>query len=213
MTATAKQRGFIHALAGKAGMDEETRRDFLQAQAGVRSVTQLSIDQAARIIDELRRRAGVGGAVGGLDTPAARKLRALWIAAYDLGLVVDRSDRALLAFLERQTGLSHIRFLTAPGQATAAIEALKSWLTRDGGVEWPDAGGVEALKLAVIAAQWRRLIDLGLAAPGDCARQWVELTAVAARITGKLNWSTYSGDDYAAVQRAFGRRLRAALAR
>lgn len=226
MTATAKQIGLIHVLAGKAGMDDDTRRDFLQREAGVQSSKNLSAAAAARVIDRLKPLAGeaTAGAVAGLDTPVGGKLRALWIAGYDLGLVRDRTDRAMLGFLERQTGVSHVRFVREPGDATAAIEALKSWLARGGKVEWParepwkkdgkaEFDEIAASKRAVLDAQWRRLIDAGAIDNPGQEPAYVGLMHYAYRVAARRHWNEFGLADYDTVQRALGRKLRAALAR
>jgi phage gp16-like protein len=223
--ASAQQTGYIHALAKKAGMDEEARRGFLDRVAGVRSTTELSVAAAITVIDRLKPLAGEGsradGAVSGLDSAVAGKLRALWIAAYDLGLVQDRTDRAMLTFLERQTGVSHTRFLTDPGQATAAIEALKSWLARDAGVAWPaklpkKLGGrskaelIVLSKRSVINAQWARLCDCAPTRPSSS----FSATLLDAFVfgAGKTDWALLALVDYDRVQNAIGKKLRAALA-
>ena len=214
MTATAKQIGYIHALAGKAGMDDDTRRDFLERETGARSTKQISERQAAAVTDKLRAlTAGkTAGAVAGLDSPVAGKLRALWIAAYDLGLVRERSDRAMLSFLERQAGVSHTRFLREPGQATAAIEALKDWLKRDGKVKWPGGGGgVIASKRAVVEAQWLKLVAIGTVTVLDAGKPLAGLDHYAAKVTWKHGWQFYEPADLDRVQNALGRKLRAAL--
>ena len=223
--ASPAQIGAIHALAKKAGMDEDTRRDFLERETGLRSCAALSRSQAIAVIDGLRKivdgaPAGKAkGAVAGLDTPVARKLRALWIAAYDLGLVRERSDRAMLSFLERQTGVSHTRFLSSPGEGAPAIEALKSWLARDGGVEWPareawkkdgkaDFDEIAASKWAIIEAQWRRLTSLSHHLTiGDA---WL---ANHAEVIAAKSLKRFELSDFDAVQKELGRVLRAALAR
>ena len=222
--ASPAQIGAIHALAKKAGMDEDTRRDFLERETGARSSAALSRRQAIVVIDKLRALTDGGavkarGAVAGLNTPVAKKMRALWIAAYDLGLVRDRSDRAMLSFLERQTKVSHTRFLSSPGEASSAIEALKIWLERDGKVEWPareawkkerEAGFAEvaASKFAIIEAQWRRLTSLShhLTSGDAWLASYAELIAAKA-------FKDFALADYDAVQKELGRVLRAALAR
>lgn len=226
MAATARQIGLIHVLAGKAGMDDDMRRDFLVREAGVRSTKQLDAAAAGRIIDKLKPLAGeaVVGAVAGLDTPVGGKLRALWIAAYDLGLARNRTDRAMLAFLERQTGVSHVRFLRQPGDATAAIEALKSWLARDGKVEWPareawkkdrEAGfdEVAASKRAILDAQWLRLVEFRAVDKPALEPAYVGLMHYAYRVARRNHWNEFGLADYDTVQRVLGRKLRAAQAR
>lgn len=230
MNATSKQIGYIHSLATKAGMEDDAYRGFLQRVANVRSSKDLSIASANTVIDKLKQLAGVdgghgvSGAVAGLNTPVAGKLRALWIAGYDLGLVKDRSDRAMLAFLERQSGVSHTRFLNEPGQATAAIEAIKIWLARDGKVEWPprearkkdgkaDFDEIAASKRAVIDAQWKRLVALCAAPALNSRGLALSLDAYVGETAGKDEWLALDLADYDRVQNALGRKLRAALAK
>ena len=210
--ATREQLGAIHALKAKAGFDDDTYRDFLARETGVRSAKLLSASAAGRVIDELKRVTGQGvtpkGAVAGLDTPIGRKLRALWIAGYNLALVRDRTDRAMLAFVERQTGVSHTRFFTDPAQGNQAIEGLKAWLAREGGVGWfteeaEDAGILS--RRAVINAQWATLAKWGEPKVG------ATLLAFAQRITAKLRWEDLEPRDYDAVSAALGRKLRAAI--
>jgi len=218
--ASPAQIGAIHALAAKAGMDEDTRRDFLQRETGARSTKALSRSQAITVIDGLRKLVDGGpapaakakGAVAGLDTPVAKKMRALWIAAYDLGLVRDRTDKAMLSFLERQTKVSHTRFLSSPGEASSAIEALKKWIARDGGVIWPareawkkdgkaEFDEIAESKGAIIDAQFKELCLAGAA----YSNSFNEATF---QIVRRL-YADWELSDFDTVQREFGRRLRA----
>lgn len=164
--ATPDQLKKIHALRREAGLDEDSYRDLLQAVTGERSAKAIDVGSAARVIDRLQGlssglRSGVEGAMD-LTGPYAGKLRALWISGYHLGVVRDRTDRALCAFLKRQTGIEHTRWLRDAGDARRVIEALKAWLAREAGVDWPAAasgGGDDsrAVRLAVLRAQEARL--------------------------------------------------------
>lgn len=215
--ATAKQIGMIHGLAKRAGLEDDAYRDFLQQQTGQRSSKALSIEQAHGVIERLRvlthgdsgprsTAALARGSVAGLTGPVAAKLRALWIAGYELGVVRDRTDRAMLAFLERQCGVSHPRFINDPGGAAAAIEALKSWIARETGIAWPaKALSPAEFKHAVMARQWHLLERLH-------AVQHHGMHGYVLKITGKQHHDLFTGDDYAAVHRALGRKLRQALA-
>lgn len=165
-TASAAQKGAIHSISKSLGLDEESRRDVIASVAGgKRSSSELSTGEAILVIDRLKALQGsqAGGAKGArvMDGAYAPKLLALWISGWHLGVVRDRSDSSLLAFLERQTGLSHVRFLRDSAQARGVIEALKAWLSREAGVDWPPRGekeDVRANKLAVLFAQ-RRLLE------------------------------------------------------
>lgn len=189
----------IHALARRAGLDEEARRAVIERATGKRSSKDLTAGEAGRVIEDLKalvtprhligdnrpvksglpdltirtaeaRQAALRGGHVAIDGPFGPKLKALWLTAWNLGLLADRTDRALLAFVERQTGLSHTRWLKDAVEASKAIEGLKAWIARAGGVRWPhrDAASPQTLKLAVIAAQRARLVEVGRpASEGD----------------------------------------------
>lgn len=129
----------IHVAKKQLGLDEDDYRALLERLTGKRSARELSSIEAAAVLDEFRRlgvspvtRSSAHRATG----PFAGKLQALWIAAWNLGVVRSRDDRAMLAFIERQTGLQHTQFLRDAGDARKAIEALKAWLTREADVDW-----------------------------------------------------------------------------
>jgi phage gp16-like protein len=184
--ATSAQIGAIHALKARAGLDDDSYRDFLAAQTGKRSAKSLSKGEAIRVIDGLKALSGASGrpeAKGALrlSGPYAGICRALWLSAWHLGLVRDRTDTALVSFVRRQTGLDSLNWLRDPADARKAIEALKAWIARDGGVIWPRGQDAQDRKLAVIAAQQRMLgidtpigadtdLDEAIAAFGRCIR-------------------------------------------
>ncbi|MET4199101.1 regulatory protein GemA [Bradyrhizobium sp. LA6.12] len=225
--ATTSMISTIHVLKAKAKFDDDTYRDFLARRAGgKRSAKELTTSEAGRVIEDLRSVAGeaeIRGAVAGLDSALGGKLRALWIAGYNLGIVRERTDRAMLAFLQRQTGVSHVRFLKDAKAASSAIEGLKSWLERDGGVEWPSHHDLEDLtegdrviasKRAILNAQWRKLIEIGEVKPvGQAVDPMEDLQFYAGRIARKNRWDAFSTRDYDDVQKALGNKLRGALAR
>jgi len=123
---------------------------FPKAFKGVPSSKDLSFEQAAELIDALNKLAG--GSSGAERRPSetvtgkwGAVLRALWISGHNLGLIDNPDDRALLAFVEKQTHISHTRFLNDERDANKAVEALKAWLSR-GGVKWPTAKDARAAK-------------------------------------------------------------------
>jgi hypothetical protein len=213
-------KGTIHALKARAGMGDDTYRDFLAKECeGKRSSNELSVREAGRVIEKLREVAGdnggVKGAITGLDSPVGRKLRALWIAGYDLAIVRNRTDAAMLGFLERQTGVSHTRFLKDAGAGSSAIEGLKAWLVREAKIEWPaDTANVIASKRSVLDAQWRRLIAIGdVKAVGSAVDPMENLQFYAVRVVRQNRWETMRPQDYDEVQAALGRKLRGAVMR
>lgn len=165
--ADAGQIAKIHVLAKNAGLDEDCRRALMASVTGKRSARDLTSREAALVIDRLKElpgaaSKGVRGAVA-IDGPYGPKLRALWISAYNLGVVRDRTDAAMLSFVERQTGISRTRWLRDAADARAAVEGLKGWIGRAAGVVWPAGDDPIEIRMAVIEAQCRRLTELGQA--------------------------------------------------
>jgi len=163
MTGISKgQIGAIHALKARAGLDEDGYRDLLAAETGKRSCKGLSSSEAARVMLRLKGLAGGAQGIGegaAFAGPYAGICRALWISGWHLGVVRDRTDGALIAFVRRQAGIDHLNWLRDAADATKVIEALKMWLAREAGVVWPTgrADSTEGRQKAVLAAQCRRL--------------------------------------------------------
>ncbi|WP_298815448.1 regulatory protein GemA [uncultured Roseibium sp.] len=127
----------IHVLKRNAGLDEDSYRDLLERETGKRSSKGMTTAEQRKAIQAIERllpegdagNQGTARAIG----PFAKKLQALWIAGYNLGVVDARSDKAMMDFLKRQTGLDHHRFLQDSRDATRAIDALKLWIRRETG--------------------------------------------------------------------------------
>ncbi|MCR9057467.1 MAG: regulatory protein GemA [Rhodobacteraceae bacterium] len=125
MSALAK----IHVLKKQAMLDDDTYRDILERETGKRSSKGMSHGEHLKVINALTAIAPKQDnqrATGKF----ARKMQALWIAGYNLGVVSNKSDQAMMAFLKRQTGLEHHRFLQGGKDANKAIDALKLWIRR-----------------------------------------------------------------------------------
>lgn len=125
----------IHVAKKQLGLDDETYRAVLVRVTGKASAGAMNEAERRNVVEELRRQ-GFKPAKKGLEGPFAGKLQALWIAAYNLGIVRDRHDAAMLAFVKRQSSIDHTRFLQDAADARKAIEALKGWMTREAGVDW-----------------------------------------------------------------------------
>ena len=160
-TVSAPQIALIHVLAKQAGIDEDCRRDIIEQVTGKRSARDLTSIEAVSVIDRLK---GASKSTD-IDGPYGKKLRALWISAWNLGVVHNRTDAAMLAFVERQTGIERTRWLRAAKDARKAVEALKQWLAREAGVKWPAGDDPLAVRRAVIEAQRSRLASLGVGSP------------------------------------------------
>jgi hypothetical protein len=221
LTVTSEQIRRIHALKSQAGLDEDSYRAALRGRC-VESSKAFTSDQAADFIGFLETlpKAARKPAATPLGGEYAGILRALWIAGWNLGVIRSREDAALVRFVKSRGGVEHPRFLRAE-DARNVIEALKSWLARDAGVRWPAdrASDPRALKIAVLEAQWRRLVAIGAvesfgpAEAHDGLQDYV--SRVARGSTKRIGALTDPGVTPAELDEgamALGRKLRAALA-
>jgi len=168
----------------KLGLDDDTYRLKLQHLTGKTSTKDMTEAERQKVLVSLRgnqpkpvafRHDGRDGKhrLSGKYLP---KMRALWIACYNLGIIEDRRDVALEAFaMGRQLPeISDMRFVHKPEDGASVIEALKGMLARYG-VVWsnpelcPDHEKSHGYKIA--RAQWSRL----RARPDDFWRVVTEL--------------------------------------
>ncbi len=157
----------IHVAKKQMGLDDDIYRAKLARITGKTSAKDMTEGERQRVLTVFRSE-------GFALTPAARradgrqkltgryakKLQALWIAAWNLGIVRERDDAALVAFVKRQTGIDHTRFLFHADDANRAIEALKSWMRREAGVSYGNTNGHDWLSVdgaKVAWAQWEIL--------------------------------------------------------
>ncbi|SIP88930.1 Mu-like prophage protein gp16 [Rhizobium sp. RU35A] len=152
----------INIARTKLGLDEDTYRAKLQVITGKSSLRAMTEPERQKVIETLRRE-GFDPATSpskAISGKYAKRLQALWIAGYNLGVIHDRRDSAMLAFVKAQTGLDHVRFLHQTDDATSAIEALKAWLKREAGVMFGNTNGQEWLAgdgAKIAWAQWKIL--------------------------------------------------------
>lgn len=189
--------------------DEDDRRDLYQRVTGKRRLREMSPGDKDNVVEELRRLGFRNPAPRRrIDGPYGKKLQALWISAWNLGLVRDREDAALIAFVKRQTGLDSPVWLRDPASAEKAVEALKDWLRRDGGVIWGNVTGAAWLKdhgAKIAWAQWRKLHpDATLSEPQAFA---AKVAAALARQSVALDRLTST--DWRDVSKALGVVIRA----
>lgn len=129
----------IHIGKKALGIDEDTYRAMLVRLTGKQSAKEMTENERIKVIEAMRQQGFKKTSKPTqkrLEGKYAPKLQALWIASWNLGLVKNRTDEALMSFIKRQTGIDHARFLRYPDDAAKVIEALKTWLARDGGVDW-----------------------------------------------------------------------------
>ncbi|MBB3947239.1 hypothetical protein GGQ73_003205 [Rhizobium skierniewicense] len=124
--------------------DEDAQRAIYARVTGQSRLSLMTAPQQDAVLVELRRLGYKPVAMARpngrrkLDGRFAPKMQSLWIAAYNLGIVDNRDDAALTAFVKRQTGIDSAQWVNNAGDATKVVEALKAWISREGGVEWAD---------------------------------------------------------------------------
>ena len=199
----------MHACARELGIDEDTRRDLIERETGQRSAKGLSDAQLRRVIGAMDGRRSNDSLPA--KHPMTALLRALWISGWHLGVVRDRTDAALCAYVAQALGLDAGRW--AGDRMPAAVEEVKRLLAREGGVDWSPVrivqeGGRRIVKttprVRVLQAQWRRLQELGVVRIDDAMDHYVcRILAVGVRPLDML-------DDAQADEaiRVLGRRIR-----
>lgn len=196
----------INVAKSQLRLDEDTYRAKLHNITGKSSLRAMTEPERQKVLTVFRNEGFKPAAKRGLTGKYAGKLQALWIAGYNLGLIRDRRDSALEAFVKRQTGLERARFLHFHDDAKLVIEALKALLARDGKVTW-DKAPLSWLELdgAKIAwAQWKML------RPEATLTNRYEFDSQVARIIGAQHrmLSQLTEKDWQAVMNAFGARIR-----
>lgn len=198
----------IHVARKQLGLDEDTYRAVLVRVTGKESTRAMSERERVAVVSELRKQ-GFRPALNGLQGPFAKKLQALWIAAWNLGIVRDKTDGAMLAFVKRQTGIDHTRFLLDGEDAARAIDALKGWMAREAGVDWSIRVGMATVQrmpgFKVAMAQWAILAKVGQVETGfDAFRRFAE-----ERTFNPLPQMT--AKEWAALMNTLGQRVRKAV--
>lgn len=204
MTALAK----IHIAKSQLGLDDDTYRAMLTRITGKSSSKAMSEGERNLVLVEMERQGfkpaskapGKGGK-SALSGTYAKKLQALWISAWNLGLVFDKRDAALLAFVERQTGIQRTEFLRAAGDGRKVVEALKAWIAREAAVDWNDTGAEAHGRFGyrIARAQWALLF------PKGSATFWTEVARILKRSVLTVKPSDREWQD---VMNALGKRIR-----
>lgn len=125
----------VHIAKKALSLDEETYRAVISrmSKGKADSAKALSDTDLSDLLQEFRRLGWQAKATPrtAAKDPLAGKVRALWMALAEAGVVRDRSEAALRGYVQRMTGTSDLRFCDA-GQKGRLIESLKQWAARAG---------------------------------------------------------------------------------
>lgn len=207
----------VRAACRRLGLDDDERKAVQELWTGKTSMADMTPAEIGKVLDHLNKGWTRGGATA---RPHIGKVRALWWSLYWLGAVGDPGDEALTAFVLRQTGISHLKFLDHR-KAPSVIEALKSWAAREG-VKWrsdediaviaghsnPDFDRALADRHAVLAAIAKKMHAAGLL-------DTVSAYPVVGHITGNMthnHWMLSPREMDIAIAEC-GKRLRRRLAK
>lgn len=163
----------VHAAAKAKGLDEETRRDRMERVTGKRSARGCADAELKAFLDDLN--GADKGRAGGRRSHA--KIRAVWLALWNLGWAASPDKGVMNGFVKSQTGVDLVQW-TDEDQTHRVIEALKAIAVRECGVDWSPvrigaAGGPKTLpkplaaRVQVVRAQWRLLVEAGAARVAD----------------------------------------------
>lgn len=124
----------IHIAKSQLGLDDEVYRSMLSGLELPNSTTKMSVPELQKVLDHLKR-SGFKVRSNTKDRPQAdneqaKMLRGLWLELAGLGYVQDPSERALSAWVKRETGVAALQWLTVE-TAQKTIEKLKQWRWRD----------------------------------------------------------------------------------
>lgn len=127
----------VHIAKRQLGLDDGEYRQILRASSGKESCALMNGAELERLVSEFEkmgfRRTGKGAPDGKKsERKIVRLIFGLWTELGRRGLIENASRPALLAFVQRQTGIGHPDWLDN-AQAARVVEALKAMRDRGKG--------------------------------------------------------------------------------
>lgn len=136
MPPTKAQMQKIHIAKKELGLSDELYRDILHVNFKAGSSKELNTVQAARLLDIFAakgwqaKRGKESGKSPRYEDRQHRKILAMWITLHQAGVVRSGSDKALQAYVKRQTGIDNLKWCDG-GECHKLIESLKKWGQRE----------------------------------------------------------------------------------
>lgn len=209
----------IHAGLRTLAIDQAAKEDILQRQFGKTSFKELRTSQLREFADKLcdmgfkpKPKAPVrAGSRPLAESDMARKVRALWLSLYHLGVVTDPREAAIAAFVKRQTGRDALAWLDGR-DAARVIEPLKAMATRDAGVDWTRRFGgigdaeIQDDRYCVAITLWEELRGLDLV-----GHHGATLQTYGYSVTGVAAYHFYEAEHWSRLLEALGGKRRQVL--
>lgn len=175
----------VHIAKKQLGLADDDYRAIVFQHCGSMSAADATEAQLAALVQHFGQRGFKAAARGvsgrrapAVDTPSARKARALWISLHHLGVVRNPSEHGLEAFAKRQLGCEHWRW-SDQSLAYRLIEALKAMAKRNGWNVGDRGATIQGDKSRLLKAILAKLVAAGLAHP-----DWT-IPAALFRLTGE----------------------------
>ena len=132
-THRARQLAVIHTLKTALALDDDAYRAHLRAWTGKGSAADLRSDERDVVTARLRllqfERSGDVARPRDDDPPHVRRVKALWLELVRLGGEASAETTALNAWVRKEAGVDHVRWLT-PEAAAVVAASLKARLDR-----------------------------------------------------------------------------------
>ncbi|MCI4155128.1 regulatory protein GemA [Dickeya dianthicola] len=125
----------IHIAKRDLHIDDDTYRQVLTNTTKKNSTRDMTVPQLVIVLEAMKKRGFKIRPAKNQNTrklddhPQSKKIRSLWLEMADMGIVRDRSEAALAAFVKRETGVDGLRWLGTE-DASSVIEKLKKWQRR-----------------------------------------------------------------------------------
>ena len=127
----------VHIAKKDLALEDDDYRAIIRRVSKDRTDSSAKLSQAQLhdLLAELRRLGWKPNAAalgrGAARDPQSSKVRALWLTLAEAGVVRERGESALRAYVKRMTGRDDLRFCDS-AEKWRLIEALKAWALREG---------------------------------------------------------------------------------
>ncbi|MBK1890699.1 regulatory protein GemA [Undibacterium sp. 14-3-2] len=167
----------IHIAKSQLGLDDDVYRSMLTGLELPNSTTKMSVPELQKVLDHLKRS---GFKVRSKpkdrsqdDSEQAKMLRALWLELSGLGYVRDPSEKALAAWVKRETGVAALQWLNVE-TTQKTIEKLKQWRWRD------------EQKIKKMASQLCRQGHLATSDIHVLSKEWFQTTNITKQVSAQM---------------------------